>query len=70
MLYEFSSNDRKRILWVAISLIIAVSIIVLSLMLWMLSQSNFKQQLENPQAMVQGQVSLVGRVSMGRDRKA
>ena len=31
MLYESSSKDQKRILWVAISLMIAVSVIVLAL---------------------------------------
>jgi PAS domain S-box-containing protein len=63
MLYESSSNDQKRILWVAISLMIAVSVIVLALTLWMLYQSNLKQRGQELQAMVQGQVALVESVA-------
>jgi len=56
MLYDSSSKDQRRILWVAISLLIAVSVIVLSLTLWMLYQSNFEQRVEGLRAMVQEQV--------------
>jgi len=63
MLYESSSKDQNRILWVAISLMIAVSVIVLSLTLWMLYQSNFEQSIKKLQAMVQGQVSLIESVA-------
>ena len=63
MLYESSSKDQKRILWVAISLMIAVSVIVLALTLWMLYQSNLKQRVQELQAMVQGQVALVESVA-------
>ena len=63
MLYESSSKDQKRILWVAISLMIAVSVIVLALTLWMLYQSNLKQRVQELQAMVQGQVALIEAVA-------
>jgi len=63
MLYESSSKDQKRILLVAISLMIAVSVIVLTLTLWMLYQSNFQQRVEGLQAMVRGQVSLIDAVA-------
>jgi len=63
MLYESSSKDQKRILYMAVSLLTAVSIIVLALTLWMLYRSNFEQQVEALQAMVQGQVNLVESVA-------
>jgi len=63
MLYESSSNDQKRILLMAISLMIAVSIIVLGLTLWMLYRSNFEQRVEGLQAMVRGQVALIESVA-------
>jgi len=63
MLYESSSKDQKRILWVAISLLIAVSIIVLTLTLWMLYQSNFEQRVEGLRAMVREQASLIESVA-------
>ena len=63
MLYESSSKDQKRILLVAVSLMVAVSIIVLTLTLWMLYQSNFKQRVEELQAMVRAQVSVIGAVA-------
>ena len=63
MLYESSSKDQKRILLVAISLMIAVSVMVLALTLWMLYQSNFQQRVEGLQAMVRGQVSLIDAVA-------
>jgi sensor domain CHASE-containing protein len=63
MLYDSCSKDQKRILWVAISLMIAVSVIVLTLTLWMLYQSNFQQRVEELQAMVRGQVSLIDAVA-------
>jgi len=63
MLYESSSKDQNRILWVAISLMIAVSVIVLSLTLWMLYQSNFEQRVEGLRAMVREQVSLIESVA-------
>ena len=44
MLYETSSKDQKRILLVSISMMIAVSVIVLVFTLWMLYRSNFEQQ--------------------------
>jgi PAS domain S-box-containing protein len=63
MLYESSSKDQKRILWVAISLMIAVSVIVLTLTLSMLYQSNFEQRVEALRAMVREQVSLIESVA-------
>jgi flagellar basal body-associated protein FliL len=51
MLYESSSKDQKRILWVAIALMIAVSVIVLALTLWMLYRANFEQRVADLQAM-------------------
>lgn len=63
MLYETSSKDQKRILLVAISLMIAVSIIVLAFTLWMLYRSSFEQRVQELQAMVHGQVSLVEAVA-------
>jgi hypothetical protein len=63
MLYKTSSKDQKRILLVAISLMIAVSIIVLAFTLWMLYRSNFEQRVQGLQAMVRGQVSLVEAVA-------
>jgi PAS domain S-box-containing protein len=63
MLYESSSKDQNRILWVAISLMIAVSVIVLALTLWMLYQSNLNQRVQELQAMVQGQVALIEAVA-------
>jgi PAS domain S-box-containing protein len=63
MLYESSSTDQRRILWVAISLMIAVSVVVLTLTLWMLYQSNFEQGVKKLQAMVRGQVSLIESVA-------
>ena len=63
MLYESSSKDQKRILLVAISLMIAVSVIVLALTLWMLYQSNFEQRVEGLRAMVREQVSLIDSVA-------
>ncbi len=63
MLYESSSKDQKRILWVAISLLIAVSIIVLSLTLWTLYRINFEQRVADLQAMVNAQVSLIDAVA-------
>jgi low temperature requirement protein LtrA len=63
MLYESSSKDQKRILLMAISLMIAVSIIVLGLTLWMLYRSNFEQRVEELQAMVRGQVALIESVA-------
>ncbi len=59
MLEDSSSKDQKRILWVAISLMIAVSVIVLTLTLWMLYQSNFEQRVEGLRAMVREQVNLL-----------
>jgi len=59
MHYDSSSKDQRRILWVAISLLIAVSVIVLSLTSWMLYQSNFKQRVEGLRAMVQEQAALL-----------
>jgi PAS domain S-box-containing protein len=63
MLYESSSKDQRRILYMAVSLMIAVSIIVLGLTLWMLYRSNFEQQVEALQAMVRGQVDLIESVT-------
>ena len=63
MLYDSSSKDQKRILLVAISLMIPVSVIVLALTLWMLYQSNFEQRVEGLRAMVQEQVSLIESVA-------
>ncbi len=63
MLYESSSKDQRRILWVAISLLIAVSVIVLSLTLWMLYRANFEQRVADLQAMVNAQVSLIDAVA-------
>ncbi len=63
MLYESSSKDQKRILLVAISLMITVSVIVLVLTLWMLYQSNLEQRVEGLRAMVQGQASLIESVA-------
>jgi PAS domain S-box-containing protein len=63
MLYESSSKDQKRILLVAILLMIAVSVVVLTLTLWMLYQSNFEQRVEGLQAMVREQVSLIDAVA-------
>ncbi len=63
MFYESSSNDQKRILFVAIALMIAVSVIVLGLTLWMLYRSNFEQRVEELQAMVRAQVSLIDAVA-------
>jgi PAS domain S-box-containing protein len=63
MLYESSSRDQGRILILAISLMIVVSVIVLSLTLWMLYRSNFEQRVEELQAMVRGQVSLIEAVA-------
>ncbi len=63
MFYESSSNDQKRILFVAIALMIAVSVIVLGLTLWMLYRSNFEQRVEELQAMVRAQVSLIDTAS-------
>jgi hypothetical protein len=60
MMFEGSnSRDQKRILWVAISLMIAVSVIVLTLTLRKLYQSNFEQQVEGLRAMVREQVVLI-----------
>jgi flagellar basal body-associated protein FliL len=63
MLYETSSKDQKQILLVAISLMIAVSVIVLVFTLWMLYRSNFEQRVQGLQAMVRGQVSLIDAVA-------
>jgi len=63
MLYESSSKDQKHILLMAISLMIAVSVIVLGLTLWMLYRSNFEQRVEGLQAMVRGQVALIESVA-------
>ena len=63
MIAESSSKDQKRIQVVAISLMIAVSVIVLALTLWMLYQSNFEQRVQGLQAMVRGQVSLIDAVA-------
>jgi len=63
MFDESSSKDQKRILVVAISLMIAVSVVVLALTLWMLYQSNFEQRVQGLQAMVRGQVSLIDAVA-------
>ena len=63
MLYESSSKDQQRILLVAVSLMIAVSIIVLTLTLWMLYRSNFEQRVEELRAMVRGQAGLIGAVA-------
>jgi alpha-N-acetylglucosamine transferase len=63
MFYESSSKDQKRILLMAVSLMIAVSIIVLGLTLWMLYRSNFQQRVEGLQAMVRGQVDLIESVT-------
>jgi len=63
MLYESSSKDQKRILLMAISLMIAVSVIVLVLSLWMLYRSNFEQQVESLRAMVREQVALIESVA-------
>ncbi len=64
MLYESSSKDQKRILWVAISLLIAVSVIVLSLTLWMLYRANFDQRVADLQAMIDAQVGLIDAVAV------
>ena len=63
MFGESSSKDQKRILVVAISLMIAVSVVVLALTLWMLYQSNFEQRVQGLQAMVRGQVSIIESVA-------
>ena len=63
MLYESSSKDQKRILWVAITLMISVSVIVLALTLWMLYRANFEQRVSDLQAMVEAQVSLIDAVA-------
>jgi PAS domain S-box-containing protein len=63
MFDESSSKDQKRILMVAISLMIAVSVVVLALTLWMLYQSNFEQRVQGLQAMVRGQVSIIESVA-------
>ncbi|MDH3899666.1 MAG: PAS domain S-box protein, partial [Gammaproteobacteria bacterium] len=63
MLYESSSKDQKRILWVAIALMIAVSVIVLALTLWMLYRANFEQRVADLQAMVVAQVSVIDAVA-------
>ena len=63
MLYESSSRDQKRILWVAIFLMIAVSVIVLALTLWMLYRANFEQRVADLQAMVVAQVSVIDAVA-------
>ena len=63
MLYESSSKDQKRILLMAVSLMMAVSIIVLGLTLWMLYRSNFQQRVEGLQAIVRGQVDLIEAVT-------
>jgi len=63
MINESSSRDQNRILWVAISLMIAVSTIVLALTLWMLYRSNFEQRVQGLQAMVRGQVSVIDAVA-------
>ena len=59
MLYQSSSKDQKRILLMALSLI-AVSVIVQVLTLWMLYRSNFEQEVESLNALVGGQVALIG----------
>jgi len=63
MIAESSSKDQKRILVVAISLMIAVSVVVLASTLWMLYQSNFEQRVQGLQAMVRGQVSIIESVA-------
>jgi len=63
MLYDSSSKDQKRILLMAITLMITVSIIVLGLTLWMLYRSNFEQQVESLRAMVREQVALIESVA-------
>ena len=63
MLYESSTKDQKRILLMAIALMIAVSVIVLGLTLWMLYRSNFEQQVESLSAMVREQVALIESVA-------
>lgn len=63
MLYDSSKKDQKRILLMAIALMIAVSVIVLGLTLWMLYRSNFEQRVESLRAMVREQVALIESVA-------
>ena len=63
MLNQSSSTDQNRILWVAISLMIAVSVIVLATTLWLLYRTNFEQRVGDLQAMVEAQVTLIDTVA-------
>jgi PAS domain S-box-containing protein len=63
MNHTSGSRDQKRILLVAISLMIAVSVLVLSLTLWMLYRANFQQRVHDLRAMVVAQVTLVHAVA-------
>lgn len=60
---QSSSRDQSRILWMAISLMIAVSIFVLSITLWVLYRENFDQRVQDLRAMILGQVSLIEAVA-------
>ena len=59
MLETSSASDQKRILTLAITLMIVVSATVLSLTLWTLYQSNFEQRVQELQGLVRAQVALI-----------
>ncbi|MGD8531935.1 MAG: response regulator [Gammaproteobacteria bacterium] len=57
------SREQSRVLWTAISLMIAVSVIVLITTLWILYRANFDQRAQDLRAMILGQVSLIEAVA-------
>ena len=63
MLNQSSSNDQQRILLVAISLMIAVSLIVLATTLWVLYRANFEQRVGDLQVMVNAKVTFADTVA-------
>lgn len=57
------SRDQNRILWMAISLMIAVSIVVLTITLLVLYRANFEQRVGDLQAMVVAELSFIDAVA-------
>ncbi len=57
------SKDQNRVLGMAISLMIAVSVIVLGITLGILYRANFDQRVQDLRAMIAGQVSLIEAVA-------
>ncbi len=58
-----ASADQSRVLWTAMSLMVAVSVIVLLTTLWILYRANFDQRVQDLRAMILGQVSLIDAVA-------